>query len=381
MPLSWDAAIQRFQSLYPTCDSPRVWRAPGRVNLIGEHTDYNLGLVLPMAIDLACFVFAAPSGDGRLRVYSEHFGESAEWRLEDIAHMTPQGRWSDRVAGVAWALLRNNIAVAGHNLLIDSTVPLGGGLSSSAALGVALTLALGGPREPAEVARLARAAENDFVGVPCGIMDQFISANGRAGAAILLDCRTLEWRAVPLPRELAIVVTNSMLKHDLASSGYSQRVAECHASARTLGIGNLRDAQLHQLDVLDDVPRKRARHVITENARVEAFASAAQRGDLEEMGRLLGESHRSLRDDYEVSCPELDFLVETAQHVPGVLGARMTGGGFGGSTVTLMHPEAIATYRQTVSAAYGRFRGLNPDIHVCAASPGAAEVHGLSDFR
>jgi galactokinase len=351
-----------------------VWRAPGRVNLIGEHTDYNLGLVLPMAIDLACFVLAAPSGDGWLRVYSQQFDQSTQWRVGDVRTLTPQGTWADRVLGVAWVLERNKIAIGGCNLLIDSTVPIGGGLSSSAALGVALTLAMGGPRAPQEIARLARSAETDFLGVPCGIMDQFVAANGQSDRAILLDCRTLEWRAVKLPEQAAIVVSNSMVRHDLATSAYRQRVAECAAASQSIGVESLRDAELSQADSLDGELRKRARHVITENSRVEMFASAADRGDLEEMGRLMTESHRSLRDDYEVSCPELDFLVETALRLPGVLGSRMTGGGFGGSTVSLMRPEAVDVFRRNLETEYQRFRGLTPEIRVATASWGASEV-------
>lgn len=367
-------AIQKFHSIYSSSAPSRVWRAPGRVNLIGEHTDYNLGLVLPMAIDLACFVLAAPSGDGWLRVYSQQFDQSAEWRIRDVPPLTPRGTWADRVAGAAWVLERNKIAIEGCNLLIDSTVPIGGGLSSSGALGVALTLALGGQREPQEVARLARAAEADFLGVPCGIMDQFVAANGQSDRAILLDCRSLKWRAVTLPGQVTIVVSNSMVKHDLAASAYGQRVAECGAAARALGVESLRDATLSQVESLGDVLQRRARHVITENSRVEAFASAADRGDIEEMGHLMTESHRSLRDDYEVSCPELDFLVETALRVPGVLGSRMTGGGFGGSTVSLMRPEVVDVFQRAVETDYQRFRGLTPEIHVAIASQGASEV-------
>ncbi|HLG96921.1 MAG TPA: galactokinase [Bryobacteraceae bacterium] len=371
---SLHGALERFHTIYPGGEQPRAWLAPGRVNLIGEHTDYNLGLVLPMAIDLACLAVAAPAPGGKLRVYSEQFRESAEWRIEEIPDLRAKGHWSDRVIGVAWVLARNGVALTDQNLLIDSDVPLGGGLSSSAALGVALTLALGGPRPPLEIALLARKAETDFTGVPCGIMDQFVSAHGQAGAAILLDCRSLDWRAVELPKKLAIVVTNSMVKHDLASSGYRDRVAECHAAARALGVQSLRDVRPDQIDILDPLLRKRARHVITENARVEAFAAAAGRGDTAEMGRLATESHRSLRDDYEVSCAELDFLVEAALRVPGVLGARMTGGGFGGSTVTFIDPDAVQQFRPIITAGYQRFNGRVPEIHICTASQGAREI-------
>lgn len=369
------AGVARFRALYPrTNDTPTIWRAPGRVNLIGEHTDYNLGLVLPMAIDLACLVITAPSGDGWLRVYSEQLGEGVQWRAEDIRDLEPRGDWTDRVAGIAWELGRRGVAVYAQNVLITSAVPLGGGLSSSAALGVSLALALGGPREPLELAQLARAAEMDFVGVPCGIMDQFASAHGQAGAAILLDCRSLEWRSVKLPADVAIVAVNSMVKHEMAESAYRTRVEECAGAARTLGVASLRDADLNGLPKLEGAALKRGRHVITENARVEAFVAAASRADLAGMGRLLAESHRSLRDDYEVSCKELDFLAETAMAVPGVLGARLTGGGFGGSTVTMVRLGAVEMLKAALVYEYQKYSGRIPEIHLCAAASGASQM-------
>jgi len=366
--------VKRFRELYPASADPHVWRAPGRVNLIGEHTDYNLGLVLPMAIDLECRVATAPSSDGWLRVYSEHLAQGAQWRVEDMFHVAPRGDWSDRVVGVAWELARRGEAIAPQNILVTSTVPLGGGLSSSAALGVSVALTLGGERDRIELAQLARATETDFVGVPCGIMDQFVSANGQAGAAILLDCRSLAWRAVQLPQGLAIVAVNSMVKHELGDSAYRTRVEECAAAARIIGVTSLRDATYSDLGALDGDLLKRARHVISENARVEAFAAAAGRADLDEMGKLTTESHRSLRDDYEVSCPELDFLVETALRVPGVFGARMTGGGFGGSTVNLVHNDAVPELASALIREYQQFWGVTPQLHVCRPSGGASQL-------
>jgi galactokinase len=367
--------VRRFHGIYPSSGDPKVWRAPGRVNLIGEHTDYNLGLVLPMAIQLECVVAAASSEDDVLRVYSDRLARGAQWRVEDIPNLAPQGEWSDRVAGIAWELARRGVAIAAQHVLICSTVPLGGGLSSSAALGVAMTLALGGPRDPLELAQVARAAEMDFVGVPCGIMDQFVAAHGRAGAAILLDCRSLDWRAVKLPEEIAIVAANSMVRHELSDSAYRRRVEECAEAARLLGVASLRDATLDRLSELNGVALKRARHVLTENARVETFAAAAERGDLEGMGRALIESHRSLRDDYEVSCAELDFLVETALEIPGVLGARMTGGGFGGSTVNLVRRDAVDTLEAALLSKYAAAFGRTPEFHVCIASAGASRLN------
>jgi galactokinase len=367
--------IDSFRTLFGSADGVRIFRAPGRVNLIGEHTDYNLGLVLPMAIDMACSVAIAPSGDEWLRVYSEQLGAGSQWRVADIPNALPIGDWTDRVVGIAWELIRRGVEMRGANLLIDSGVPVGGGLSSSAALGVSLTLALGGPREPLELAQIARAAEMDFVGVPCGIMDQFVSAGGEAGAAIFLDCRSLEWRAVKLPEDVAIVSANTMVRHQLGDSAYRTRVEECAEAARKLGLSSLREARLDGLGALDGTLLKRARHIVTENARVERFVEAVGTGDhAVEMGRIVTESHASLRDDYEVSCAELDFLVDAALGVRGVFGARMTGGGFGGSTVNLVHPEAVEELTATLAKEYRKSYGLTPEIHVCIASKGASEL-------
>jgi len=353
---------------------PRIWRAPGRVNLIGEHTDYNLGLVLPMAIDMACWVAAAPSHDRWLRVYSEQLAAGSQWRVEDLPNASPVGDWTDRVVGIAWELARRGAPLTGANVLIDSQVPLGGGLSSSAALGVSLALAFGGPREPLQLAQLARTAEVDFVGMPCGIMDQFISAGGREGSAVLLDCRSLESRIVKLPAQVAVVAANSMVKHQLGDSAYRVRVSECAAAAKVLGINSLRDASLNDLARLDGVEKKRARHIVTENARVEAFVAASVAGDPAEMGWLATQSHISLRDDYEVSCAELDFLVEAALQVEGVFGARMTGGGFGGSTVNFVRPEAVDALKAALTSEYSARWGIRPEIDLCLASGAASEI-------
>jgi galactokinase len=367
--------VDKFHARYPASAAPRVWRAPGRVNLIGEHTDYNLGLVLPMAIDMACRIAIAPSGDGWLRVYSEQLGAGSQWRIEDIPNASPNSDWTDRVVGIAWELSRREVALRGSNLLIDSDVPVGGGLSSSAALGVSLTLALGGPRDPLELAQLARAAEMDFVGVPCGIMDQFISAAGQAGSAILLDCRSLEWRGVKLPQDVAVVTANSMVKHELGGSAYRTRVEECAQAARKLGVPSLRDATLGSLGALDGALLKRARHIVTENDRVKRFVEAVVRESHSvDMGSIMTESHISLRDDYEVSCAELDFLVEAALEVEGVFGARMIGGGFGGTTVNLVEPSAVEEFQAVLAKKYRNSWALEPEFHICIASPGAAQI-------
>jgi galactokinase len=366
--------LDRFRQVYPASPAPRIWRAPGRVNLIGEHTDYNMGLVLPMAIDLECVVASAPAEGDWFRVYSEPLAQGSQWRVADLTSVLPRGDWSDRVAGVAWELTRRGFAIAPQNVLIQSTVPLGGGLSSSAALGVAIAIALTGARPPMELTRIAHAAETDFVGVPCGIMDQFAAAHGVEGAALLLDCRTLEWKPIRLPDEVAIGVANTMVKHELGSSAYRTRVEECGRAARALAVTTLRDAATEMLPAISGVELKRARHVIGENARVLAFAQAASKHDFPGMGRLLLESHASLRDDYEVSSPELDFMVETAMGIPGVLGARMTGGGFGGCTVNLLDRSAVESWAAEMVRKYQEAYQITPEIHICTPSSGASEV-------
>jgi len=327
-------------------------RAPGRVNLIGEHTDYNQGYVLPMAIDLECRATAEPAE--RWSAMSMQFGEEFELTGKRT------GRWTDYVEGV--------VQEFGHEpkrLLIDSTVPVGSGLSSSASLEVALALALDPAIDRRELVHRANRVEREFMGVPCGIMDQFASVFGQSGHALLLDCRTEEARAVRLPDGAAVVVVNSMVRHSLGASAYAERVAECHVAAQALGVESLRDADR-------DGGSRRARHVISENLRVLDFVEACERADLAAMGRLMAESHASLRDDYEVSCAELDYLVEAALDLPGVFGARLTGGGFGGSTVNLVEAGDAAWFGETIQEAYrGRF-GRTPEVFQVSAAGGAS---------
>ena len=332
--------IENFRRLYGSADGLRIWRAPGRVNLIGEHTDYNLGFVLPLALDLAAYVAAAPSRDGRLHIRSEHRAELFECPAGEIAALEPRRQWTDYPLGVARELVRAGFPIQPANLLIRSTVPEGSGLSSSAALEVSSALAFlnGRTLEPLVLARLCQRAEREFAGMHCGIMDQYIAVYGRAGSAVEIDCRSLEHRLVALPAGIAFLAVNTMVKHALAASAYQERVAECAAAVERIRtrlprVESLRDVSPAQLasvaPLLSGGAARRARHVVTENARVAAFVDASARGDLGRMGRLLVESHHSLRDDYQVSCPELDFLVDAALAVDGVFCARMTGGGFG----------------------------------------------------
>lgn len=364
----------------------RAYRAPGRVNLIGEHTDYSLGFVLPVALDLACFVAAAPASHGELRIWSENLQDERAWPVAEIPQLQRQGQWTDYVIGVAQQLLRRGHPVEPLNLLIDSTVPEGGGLSSSAALEVSVALALLGGRqvERVELARLCQAAEIEFVGMPCGIMDQYVSVFGEQDAAIKIDCRTIVHEAVTLPEGVEIVAVNTMVKHALGQSAYKQRTIECAAAVETLQrkhpqVASLRDATLAQLESvaqwMSETVFRRARHVICENERVLRFVSAARAGDLATMGRLFVESHRSLQHHYEVSCPELDFLVDTATSRPElVYGARMTGGGFGGCTVNLVRAGALDEFRSWIMAEYGQAFNVTPQIYVCKPSAGAGEI-------
>ena len=378
-------AVERFAEVYGAGARTRIFRGPGRVNLIGEHTDYNLGFVLPMALDLACLVAAAPGDDGLLRVFSDNLGEARQWPLAAVPELKPARDWGDYIAGVAREVLRAGFAIEPVNLLIASTVPVGSGLSSSAALEVATALALLGDRklDGLELARLCRRAENDFVGMPCGIMDQYVSVFGRDNSAVKIDCRSLEHETVALPAGAEILAVNSMVKHELGQSAYRNRVRECGEAVSSIRrrrpeTASLRDVAAAEFASLaseiPEAPRQRARHVVTENQRVEDFIAASHRGDLAAMGELFVASHRSLQHDYEVSCEELDFLVDTALAIPGVLGARMTGGGFGGCTVNLVRPEAAGEFRTRIGAAYQDRFGLTPQIYLCRPSAGAGEI-------
>jgi galactokinase len=347
------------------------YRAPGRINLIGEHTDYNLGYVLPLALDRDCVVTRTPRDDRQLRLSSEQLGDSRTYSLLDLPQVRT-GHWTDYCAGVARELLAAGYPLAGADLHIDSQVPTGAGLSSSAALEVSTALALlnGTPVGGLELAQCCQRAESNFVGMPCGIMDQAIAVLAQAGAALLIDCRSLETRPVPLPEGIAIIVTDSGVKHALASSAYATRVEECRQSAAAAGVSSLRDATLDQV-----VLNPRGRHVVSENQRVLDFLAAAACSDLIEMGRLFTASHRSLQHDYEVSCEELDFLVDTALMLPGVLGSRMTGGGFGGCTVTLVHEVMAGQFAHAISARFESRYGRRPTAFRARASAGAGPIH------
>jgi len=362
---------------------PVVFRAPGRVNLIGEHTDYNEGFVMPVALPLATWAAIGLRPDPKVHVYSENFGEGREFSLTGI-EAQPTGHWSDYVRGVAAVLQREGHALHGANLYVAGDVPLAAGLSSSASLEVAcafgfLSLA-GAELDRRKIAKACQMAEHEYVGTQCGIMDQAVACFGREGHALLLDCRSVQHELLPLPPDVKLVICNSQVRRELASGEYNQRRAQCEAGVLSLrahlpGISALRDVPLEELErhrsALTEVVYRRCRHVCSENQRVRDAARCLQSGDLSGFGRLMGESHRSLRDDYEVSCRELDLLVEIARGTDGVSGARMTGGGFGGCTVNLVRASAVPGFEQTMRREYERATGRIVDIYVCSAAEGA----------
>jgi galactokinase len=359
----------------------KSYRAPGRVNLIGEHTDYNLGFVLPIALDLATTVHVGPPSDpGEFRVTSEAHGETFTCHVSELPTWKPEKAWTDYVIGVAQQLLRRGYSIDPQQLSIDSTVPEGAGLSSSAALEVSTALALlaGRAIDKLELAKLCQSAERDFAGMPAGIMDQYISVFGESHAAVKIDCRSLTHELVPLPAEVTILAVNSMVKHELGQSAYRTRVDECATAADSLQVDSLRDATIAQLEstTMPVVVMRRARHIITENTRVQLFVKAAAKGDLDRMGQLFYESHISMRHDYEITCEEIDFLVQSAKGIEGVYGARMTGGGFGGCTVNLVRPDAVGRFSAEIRKRYEERYRITPDIITCVPSPGAGPVNG-----
>jgi len=334
---------------------------------------------MPAAIDRAVIVAARANGGGRLEISAPAMGAEASIALEQLV---PRGDWSDYVAGVAQALIVAGVDVPGADLLIESDVPIGAGVSSSAALGVASAtalLALAGSRaDGVAVALWCQRAENDFVGAPTGIMDQFASANGRDGAALVLDCRSLAFETAAIPPQARFLVVDSLTPHAHASGDYRRRREECEAAARTLGVPMLRDvsepALPEALARLPDTLARRCRHVVTENARVLAAADTLRRGDLVGLGELMNRSHASLRDDFEVSTPQVDRLVAIACATEGVYGARIMGGGFGGSIIALVGAERAEAARGEIQRDYGAERGAEPDAFVCRVVAGAREI-------
>jgi len=362
---------------------PKIFGAPGRVNLIGEHTDYNDGFVLPSAIGFKARVAIAPRPDRKLVLHSEEFPERFEFDVEQLPKAR-LGSWCDYVVGVASILQQVGSPVHGASVLVRGEVPIGAGLSSSAALEVASALAfmsLNGAIFPMpQVAKLCQRAENTFVGARVGIMDQFVSCMGKAGHALLLDCRSLEFKLIPIPDNLRLVICNTMVKHENAGGEYNRRREECDLGVKALskwypGIRALRDVSLPQLEEHSrDLPPtiyQRCTHVVGENQRVQDSAAALSAGDLQRFGDLMKASHRSLRDLYEVSCRELDAMVDAAEGLPGWWGGRMTGGGFGGCTVNVANTSDAELFAQQIADRYHRKTDIRPDVYVCSARDGA----------
>jgi galactokinase len=364
---------------------PAIYRAPGRVNLIGEHTDYNLGYVFPIALDMACYVAVAPADHGKIRVYSRDFSEQFTLPVSEIATAQPRRQWSDYVVGVAQELHKHGYSIAPCDMFIASQVPSGSGLSSSAALEISSALAFLHDRkiEKVELAKLGQRAEGQFVGMPCGIMDQYSSVFGHAGSALQIDCRSLSHKLVKLPADVRIIAANSLVKHELGTSAYRERVAECAQAVAALhelddNVKSLRDVSLSFFERVQDsiplVPRKRARHIISDTQRVLDLAAAAENHDLREMGRLFIASHRSMQYDYEITCDEIDFMVDTSIKIPGVFGSRMTGGGFGGCTVSLVAPDSVGDFERQLTLAYQERYQLMPVFYHCEPAEGAGRL-------
>jgi galactokinase len=361
-------------------------RAPGRVNLIGDHTDYNEGFVLPMAIDQATYVAARTRPDRTIHSYSTEYSEDDMFTLDRVERSTERP-WSNYIRGVARGLIARDLTITGANLLIASSVPPGRGLSSSAALEVAVGYAFQLLNQHdllgEELALLAQGAEQSFIGVQCGIMDQLTAVMGQTDHGLLIDCRDLSYHPIPIPPDVRIVVCDSGIQHTLTNTAYNQRRAECTAAVRMIKqqrplVSALRDIQPDDLaDLATDLPDvllRRTRHVVSENQRTLAAADALNHGDLVGFGALMNASHASLRDDYESSLPEIDILAEIAQTVPGCYGSRITGGGFGGSTVSLVTVSAVDTFRETVTATYRARTGLETSILVCRGSSGVSRA-------
>jgi galactokinase len=370
--------IQGFQEIFGEKPAFLV-RAPGRVNLIGEHTDYNDGFVLPMAIDRAAWIALRPRDDRSVRAYSLDYQETAEFPLNDLQ----KGKgWAEYLKGVANELKTASLHVEGWDGVLGGDVPKGAGLSSSAAVEMAAARAFaavsGFNWEPARMAQIGQRAENHWVGVNCGIMDQMASAAARAGHALFLDCRSLEYEQVPLPDGVVVVVMDTSTRRGLVDSAYNERRAQCEAAANFFGVPALRDVSLEEFQaksgVLENTVMRRARHVITENRRVLGAVAAMRAGDSRILGRLFNESHASLRDDFQVTNEALNQIVDAAQAHPACYGARMTGAGFGGCAVALVEAEQVETFISTAMEEYRRRTGLEARFCICQAAEGASSI-------
>ncbi len=355
-----------------------VVRAPGRVNLIGEHTDYNDGFVMPMAIERAVWIALRPRDDDFAVVYSLDFDEVAEFSLIEMTRR--HSAWAEYIKGVAWAMQEAGFNLRGFDGVIAGDIPIGAGLSSSAAVELASARAFSSVSSVAwdapEMAKISQRAENQWVGVKCGIMDQMISAAGVAGHALLIDCRWLSLEPVPLPPDTVVVILDTSTRRELATSAYNDRREQCEAAAKFLNVPALRDVSFDQLEavkeLLEDVVYRCARHVITENARVLAAADAMRQGDAVTMGKLMDASHVSMRDDFEISSPALNAMVECARAHEACYGARMTGGGFAGCAVALVRLDSVDSFVEATATDYESRTGLKPAIYVSQPTAGAS---------
>ncbi|MCD4699978.1 MAG: galactokinase [Phycisphaerae bacterium] len=377
---------QRITTEFTKCfNQPPTFivRAPGRVNLIGEHTDYNDGFVLPMTIDRSMWVALRPRADRQVEVSSLNFQGQTAFSLDEI---TRGESWDAYVRGMAWVLQTEGYPLQGWEGILASDIPAGAGLSSSAALELSIARAFWAVSRwdwnPEKMALAARRTENEWLGVQSGIMDQMISANGKAGHALLIDCRDLTSRLLPLPEATAVVVLDTATRRGLVDSAYNERVTQCKTASDFFGAVALRDVSPEIFETrageLDAIIRRRARHIITENVRTLQAAEAMQAGDAVKLGRLMKASHLSLRDDYEVSSKELNVMVQIANSQPGCFGARMTGAGFGGCAIALVKKSIASAFAGEVVAAYQAQTGFQPNVHICNPTDGAELVEEMT---
>lgn len=368
-----------FQKIYGGVPDIIV-RAPGRVNLIGEHTDYNDGFVLPMAIDRSFWIALSPRKDGRVEVYSADLDEAEAFEIHGLSHN--RGKWGEYLRGIAWYLGKFGHTLTGWNGVCAGDIPIGAGLSSSAAVELATARAFCAVSDiewnPVEMAKVAQRTEVEWVGVNCGIMDQLISAAGISGHALLIDCRSLDFSQVPIPDGTAVVVLDTATRRGLVDSAYNERRSQCEGAAKFFGVPALRDVGMQEFEKkaeeMPDLMRKRAKHIISENERTLQAAAVMVAGDAVEMGRLMNESHKSLSDDFEVSSTALNAIVAAAQSRAECFGARMTGAGFGGCGVALIEKERAKEFTTAVSAEYQKRTGLEANLYVCQAEGGAEIV-------
>jgi len=383
---------EKFQEIFGDCDGVIWLRAPGRVNLIGEHTDYNDGFVLPMATQQEIVLAARQRKGFQARLYSLHYAKGGQFDLKGISS-DAENPWINYAQGVTWSLLEAGYEIGGIEAVVGGDVPIGAGLSSSAAVEVAFALAFSHlydlkiKRE--ELARLCHRAEREFVGLPCGMMDQVSSLLAEEGAALFLDCRSLYYKPIPFESEaVRVVICDTQVRRELTHSAYQERVQECNEAVRLLRrhlpqITHLRDVSGEKLEKfggeLPEAVYRRARHIVSENERVLRAVEALEGEDFEELGRLMDGSHQSLKRDYEVSSRELDLMVDLAREVSGTLGARLTGGGFGGATVNLVASSAIESFKREVSRGYKEATGLSPAIFVSRPAARAGLISGGED--